>query len=180
MKPFLIFISFLQRWNRCFFLLSGKILLPLLPILFSTYSAKGQQSGLFINPDGVYKYQGKTYKKDGDIFGYFGTIKVLQLDTNKILINFFICKGAPSYNSGSFIDTFYYTNNQATYYGDTSLPELACTLNFDFNLKGVNVRLFSKDTNPVCDFGMNVSPNGFFKRVKTKAPTKKEILEDSK
>ena len=64
-----------------------------------------------INPNGTYQLDEKTKIKNGDTFGYFGDIKVKLIDNGKIVMSFYICKGAPSYNSGSFVDTLIYKNN---------------------------------------------------------------------
>jgi hypothetical protein len=141
-----------------------------------THPAKGQTSVL-INPTGVYKYSGKTYTKNGDTYGYFGTIKVSQLDQNKVLVNFYVCKGAPSYNSGSFIDTLTYINNQSVYRGDTTMIEGTCKLNFKFTSKGIYAELFSDYPNTACGFGHAVDAQGYYKKRKGKIPTKEEMLE---
>src|SRR5688572_16510806 len=67
---------------------------------------------------GTYKYVGKTYKKGEDIYGYFGSVKIKQISTEKIAISFYICKGAPSYNSGSFVDTLIVRQSKAEYKPD--------------------------------------------------------------
>jgi hypothetical protein len=140
-------------------------------------SSKGQTS-VRINPTGVYKYSGKTYKKNGDTYGYFGTIKVLQVDTDKVLMNFYVCNGAPSYNSGSFIDTLSIKKNQAVYHGDTTIIELTCKLTFNFTSKGIYAELFSDYPNSACGFGHGVIPQGFFKKQIGKVPTKDEMFKD--
>jgi len=150
--------------------------LLLLILLFFIKSSSAQTKTL--KPTGVYEYSGKTIKKDGETYGYFGTIKVLCLDTNKILVSFFICKGAPSYNSGSFVDTLQYSNSQAIYVGDTAMAETTCRLTFNFTPKGINAELFSNYPNSACGFGHAVDAQGFYKKIKGKIPTKEEILKD--
>ena len=137
------------------------------------------QTSDFINPAGVYNYDGKTVKKNGETYGYFGTIKVVMLDSTRILMSFYVCKGAPSYNSGSFVDTLGYSNNLAIYHGDRSMPETMCKLTFLFSAKGISAELFSDDLNSSCGFGHAVDAHGFYKRAKGKMPGIKEILEDA-
>lgn len=146
-------------------------------VAFCIHSAEGQTSAS-INPTGIYEYSGNTYTKNGDTYGYFGTIKVLQLEANKVLVNFYVCKGAPSYNSGSFIDTLTYINNQVVYRGDTTMAELTCKLNFKFTSKGIYAELFSDYPNTACGFGHAVDAQGFYKKQKGKVPTKDEMFED--
>src|ERR1700754_414505 len=141
--------------------------------MFSLFYTAKAQTPARINPTGIFNYDGKTVKKNGDTYGYFGTIKVLQIDSNRILMNFFICKGAPSYNSGSFTDTLHYTNNTCVYRGDTTFANTTCRLVFKFSLKGINAELFSEFPNSACGFGHAVDAYGFFKRMKGKIPTKK-------
>jgi hypothetical protein len=153
------------------------LVLLIVTLAFWTLTAKAQISAQ-INPTGVYEYSGKTYTKKGDTYGYFGTIKVLQLDANKVLVNFYVCKGAPSYNSGSFIDTLTYTNNQAVYRGDTTMVELECKLNFKFTPKGIYAELFSDYPNTACGFGHAVDAQGFYKKRKREIPTKDEMFQE--
>jgi hypothetical protein len=147
------------------------------PFLISSPSLKAQTIN-FINPTGFYKYDGKTYKKNGETYGYFGTIKIVRLDPGKILMSFYVCKGAPSYNSGSFVDTLDYINNKAIYRGDTTMAETTCKLTFHFTSKGISAELSSDYPNSACGFGHAVDAQGFYKRMNGKFPTKKEILND--
>jgi len=141
-----------------------------------TISVTGQNNN-FIDPSGIYEYDGETVNKDGETYGYFGTIKVLRLDSNQILVSFYICKGAPSYNSGSFVNTLKYSNNRAIHRGDTTEPLSTCRLIFNFNREGIWTELFSDNINGACGFGHAVDAEGFYKKVKGKLPTKEEILE---
>ena len=67
----------------------------------------------FINPTGTYKLVSKTVTKNGETYGYFGEINVKLLENTKIAITLYVCKGALSYNSGSFLDTLNYQKNIA-------------------------------------------------------------------
>lgn len=87
-----------------------------------------------VDPTGTYKYHGKTTKKHGETYGYFGTIQVKKLSTTKIVMTFYICKGAPGYNSGSFLDTLYYIGNKAIFKDEGILVQ------FSFDNKGVSVK----------------------------------------
>ena len=136
------------------------------------------QTKKVITPNGVYEFSGKTVKRNGETYGYFGNIKVLLLDTNKILVSFYICKGAPSYNSGSFVDTLNYINNIAIYTGDTSLDR-SCKLTFTFIATGINVNLQSENPNFACGFGHAVDAYGYYRKIKGRIPTKEEILRDT-
>ena len=131
----------------------------------------------YINPSGIYKLDSKVTKKNGETYGYFGDIKVLSTDKSRILISFFVCKGAPSYNSGSFVDTLDYINNIAIYKGDPE-TDSTCNITMSFLEKGIDVDLKSENLNFACGFGHAVDPHGFYYKLKGKIPKKEEILKE--
>ncbi len=146
-------------------------------LVLLTDAALGQKFSN-IDPNGVYNYQGKTYKKGGETYGYFGTIKVFRLDSSKILMSFYVCRGAPSYNSGSFVDTLNYINNEAVYVGDTESGQPACQVIFHFEQNGISAEMNAKDPNFGCGFGQGVDAQGYYRRKKRTIPAKEEILKD--
>lgn len=127
--------------------------------------AIGQTS---FNPTGTYVYQGKTTIKNGDTYGYFGTIQIKKLTDRKIVMTFYICKGAPSYNSGSFVDTLDYKNNQAIH----TYPD--CVTTFSFSKAGIYV----KETNSC--WGAGVVAHGYFKKKSSKQPILTDPLSGEK
>jgi hypothetical protein len=140
-------------------------------------SLTNAQPALYVSPDGVYSYQGKTMKKNGETYGYFGTIKVVHLNSEKVIVNFYVCKGAPSYNSGSFIDTLSYINNEATFTGDTTDGQPPCRVVFHFSKKGISADMIAADPNFACGFGHAVDAQGFYKRLPGKLPAKQDLLK---
>jgi len=129
--------------------------------------AIGQAS---FNPTGTYVYQGKATIKDGETYGYFGTIQVKKLTDRKIVMTFYICKGAPSYNSGSFVDTLDYKNNRAIHiYQD-------CITTFSFSNAGIYV----KETSNGSCWGAGVVAHGHFKKKSSKQPILTEPLTGEK
>ena len=142
-------------------------------ITFISIIAKGQaiQPTPFINPSGYYSLDNKTTVQNGETYGYFGTIKVKQVDSNRIFMEFYICKGAPNYNSGSFADTLLYKNGIAIY---TTTDDASCVITFNFNTTGgITVEEKTKDFNHGCSFGSAVVANGFYKRVVGETQTQK-------
>jgi len=137
------------------------------------------QTTKYVNPTGKYKLNSKTIKKNGDTYGYFGDIKVIALGKDKILISFYVCEGAPSYNSGSFIDTLAYKNNVAIYKGDPN-DDPSCNMRMVFSRKGVDVELKSDNPNFACGFGHGVDSQGFYNRIIGNIPKKEEILNDER
>lgn len=122
-----------------------------------------------LNPTGTYNYRGKKKVLDGTVFGpYEGIIQVQQIARNKILMTFFICKGAPSFNSGSFVDTLQLVNNTAIYTDPES--DSSCSITFSFDKKGVTVKEKTADYNAGCGFGHAVVANGRFKKISSKPP----------
>jgi len=120
---------------------------------------KGQN----INPAGYYSLDSKTTLQNGDTYGYFGSIKVKQIDSNRIFMEFYVCKGAPSYNSGSFEDTLLFKNGIAVH---TTKDDASCVITFNFNSAGgITVEEKTKDFNAGCGFGHAVVANGFYKKI---------------
>ena len=127
----------------------------------------------FTNPTGSYKLVSKTTVKHGDTYGYFGDIDVKLLDSSRIAISFFVCKGAPSYNQGSFVDTLTYKQNIAIH--TTPEDDTTCRITFRFGNKGVTVEQYQADLNFGCAFGHGVFADGFYKKVSSKVPVIRDI-----
>ena len=132
----------------------------------------------YIDPTGTYQLDSKTEKKGGDIYGYYGQIQVKRILLEKIVMTFEFNVGAPTYNSGSFVDTLNYNNNRAIY----TDPELdtTCKITFDFGKKGVFVKEETADFNTGCGFGNGVVAIGFYKRTSFKTPVLREPLTGKK
>lgn len=133
---------------------------------------------IIIDPTGTYILDSKTKKRNNDIYGYFGQIQVKKIGDNKIIMTFEVNKGAPSYNSGSFVDTISYFDNKAVY----TTPEFdpTCKITFDFAKKGITVKEETADYNSGCGFGHAVIADGFYKRVSNKTPILTEPLTGEK
>lgn len=138
--------------------MKNPFLLIVFQFLFLTLT-KGQN----INPAGYYSLDSKTTVQNGDTYGYFGSIKVKQIDSNRIFMEFYVCKGAPSYNSGSFDDTLLYKNGIAV---RTTTDDASCVITFNFNSAGgVTVEEKTKDFNHGCAFGSAVVASGFYRKI---------------
>lgn len=131
----------------------------------------GQQIGFakeVLNPTGTYKMKGKRVKVGGSIFGpVSGKIQVKQIAENKIVMTFYVDKGAPSYNSGSFDDTLSYRDGLATYY----FKEMGgdCKISFRFSKNSVMVHQ-TEGSYEECGFGYGVVVDGTFKKSSSKLP----------
>ncbi len=93
-------------------------------------------------------------------------------------MTFEVNKGAPSYNSGSFVDTLIYKNNKAIY--TASEFDTTCKITFDFDKNGVSVKEETSDYNSGCGFGHGVVADGFYKRMSGKTPILTEPLTGEK
>ncbi|MFN5649132.1 MAG: hypothetical protein ACK458_16580 [Sphingobacteriales bacterium] len=136
-------------------------------VLISCFGQSSDTSLKSLDPTGTYKLGKSAEDKNGDVYGYYGELRVKKVDSSKILMCFYICKGAPSYNSGSFVDTLSYNNMTASYrYADDS----TCTVTFQFEKKGVDVSSVQDDLNFGCGFGHGVLASGYFKKISHKEP----------
>lgn len=135
------------------------------------FTAVGQS---LVDPTGTYVYSGKTTKKGDDIYGYSGQIQVKKITSRKIVMTFEVNKGAPSYNSGSFVDTLSYSNNKAIYTNPED--DSTCKIIFRFDTKGVTVKEETADYNSGCGFGHAVVADGRFRKISSKRPKLKEPL----
>jgi hypothetical protein len=104
---------------------------------------------LYIDPTGTYNLVSKKTQKGSDIYGYSGEIQVKVLTEKKIIMTFNVNKGAPTYNSGTFVDTLDYMNNTAIYTNPIADP--SCEITFTFSDKGVTVK--ERTSNKVCGCG---------------------------
>lgn len=143
----------------------NKILLsPIFIIVLTSFNIQHN----YIEPTGTYKLNNIYKRKDGDVYGYSGEIQVKKIDSEKIIISFGVNKGAPSYNSGSFVDTLLYKENRAIYTDPES--DSTCKITFNFDKKGITVREETADYNFGCGFGHAVVADGFYKKVSKKVP----------
>jgi hypothetical protein len=127
-----------------------------------------------INPTGSYKLVSNAKIKDGDTYGYSGDIEVKLLDSSRIAISFYVTKGMPSYNSGSFIDTLFFQDNIAIY---KTNEDSTCTMTFKFSGRGIKVGEKTADYNSGCGFGHAVVANGFYKKTSSRVPQKENFLK---
>lgn len=132
----------------------------------------------YIDPTGTYGLNSETKKDGDDIYIYFGQIQVKRLNEKQIVMTFMVSKGAPSYNSGSFVDTLDYHVNKAIYVD----PELdpSCKITFDFTEKGVTVKEKTDNYNFGCGFGHAVVADGFFNKTSPDEPELRHPLTGEK
>jgi hypothetical protein len=138
-------------------------------LLFSQLSnSKG-----FINPTGTYTLSYEIEVKE--VFGPFGEVRVKLLDGNKVAISLFVCRGAPNYNNGSFIDTLVYTNNRAIHKTEN---DSSCAIIFTFKRNKVEIEQKQANLNFGCDFGQRVFADGVYDKVSNKIPLITDIDDE--
>ena len=115
------------------------------------------------NPTGTYNL-GNPDKTDA----YYGEIQVKKLESDRVAMTFYINKGAPSYHSGSFVDTLDYKKKQCVF--TTPDFDSTCAITFKFNKKGVNVNHESESYQSSCGFGSGVIAQGFFEKTTSETP----------
>jgi len=127
---------------------------------------------VYINPSGTYKMVSRITQKGVDFYGYSGHIQVKVLSETKIVMTFDVNKGAPSYNSGTFVDTLDYIENKAKF--KTPLIDPSCEISFVFSNKGITVKEIAKNYNCACGFGHGVVADGFYSKTSTEEPVLKD------
>jgi uncharacterized protein YecT (DUF1311 family) len=128
-----------------------------------------------INPTGFYFLDSKTETRNGETYGYFGDIAVKYISHNKVVVRLFVCKGAPSYSSGTVADTLTIINNKAIY--RNAQFDSSCRIIFTFFRQGIKVEELANDYNFGCDFGHAVIADGYYKRKSNKTPSDKELTD---
>src|SRR5438874_2735415 len=106
-------------------------------IAFFSFGQVNRSAEASFNPTGTYTLNLIYKVKDGDKYGYFGDIRIKRLSSSSFVMSFYVCIGAPNYNSGSFVDTVHYQGKNVITY--TPPDDSTCVLTFKFSSKGVMV-----------------------------------------
>ena len=123
----------------------------------------------FVNPTGTYLLKGEV--KNSRIIGHYGELRVQLLDTTRIALSYYVNKGYPNYEFGSFIDTLHYQDNRAVY---KPVNDSACAIYFAFEQKSVEV--FEEVTNPHSGCGMG--PGVMIPAVLAKTSSEAPVIQD--
>ena len=135
------------------------------------------QTQKFIDPTGSYTLVAPSKNKGGEIYGWFGDIKVKLLDSQRIAMTFFICKGHPSYNSGSFVDTLPYHNNIAVYQDTFDLIK-GCRVSFTFTKRRIQLQEEAADYSRGNCWGNGVYAFGPYRKYSSRVPLIRHPLTD--
>ena len=119
---------------------------------------------VFIDPTGTYILKGQV--QDNKVISHSGEIRVKLLQPELLTICFFLDKGYPGYESGSFLDTLRYEDNQSVY----ATRDSGCMLRFSFKPTGVELmHIFSQGASD-CGFAPGVLTGAFFKKTSSGVP----------
>jgi hypothetical protein len=105
----------------------------------------------FIDPTGTYLEKGEV--KNSKIVGHYGELRVRLLDTGTIALCFYVNKGYPNYEWGSFMDTLQYEDNRAIY---APANDSSCKVYFSFQLRSAEVSELLTDPHSGCGFRPDV------------------------
>ncbi len=132
------------------------------------------QNTKHINPSGTYTLNAHIRNQE-NIYGSYGDLQIKLIESNSIVVSLFYCKGEPSYNSGSFIDTITYINNISHY-----IPNLdsLCTLSFYFTDSNVYINQKSDVNVGACGFGYGVYIDDIYNKASSESPIIKDFLTD--
>src|SRR5450755_2368449 len=85
----------------------------------------------FIDPTGTYILKGATTKNK--VVGHSGEIRIKLLGKDRVAMCFYINKGSPGYESGSFLDTLSYNDDNEAVYTPAADPGCAFLFYFSAN-----------------------------------------------
>jgi hypothetical protein len=124
-----------------------------LPLLFlAWYPLTGEPARPdFIDPTGTYILTG-TVKKNR-ITGHSGELRARLLDRHTVAVCFYINKGYPGYESGSFTDTLAYEDNSISY---RPSYDTSCSVLFSFQPMMVEMLQIYTDPHSGCGFGPGI------------------------
>jgi len=122
----------------------------------------------FIDPTGTYILKGTI--KNSRILGHSGELRVKLLTPNKVAMCFYINKGYPGYESGSFMDTLAYDDNLVKF-----LPKTGdCSIIFCFSEIAAEIRQVYTNPRSSCGFGEGILVSTFFEKSSEERP----IIQD--
>lgn len=122
-----------------------------------------------IDPTGTYILMGSI--KKNRIIGHSGEIRVQLLDNHRIAMCFYINKGYPGYESGSFIDTLPYNESNARY---SPGKDSSCTILFYFHQRMVEIMETYTDPHLCYGFANGVLVSAVFDKTSSDKP----IIQD--
>ncbi|HMH31521.1 MAG TPA: hypothetical protein VK543_00735 [Puia sp.] len=129
----------------------------------------GPSEGSSVDPTGTYILKGDV--KKNEILGHSGELRAKLLGPKQVAVSFYISKGFPGYESGSFVDTLAFEDNIARYIPPSDRD---CIILFSFGDKSVEIEQVYRDPHCSCGFGKDIMVSAFFDKRSDEPP----IIQD--
>ncbi len=139
-------------------------------LFFSTLFFSGEPEHNSFDPTGTYVLLGTV--KRNRITSHSGEIRVQLLDPQRIALCFYINKGYPGYESGSFIDTLAYVDSCSRY---TPTADTSCAILFYFHRKAVEIMETYSDPLSGCGFPNGVLVSAVFDKKSANRPVIQDL-----
>jgi hypothetical protein len=138
-------------------------------LLSSNFFFLNAQIPSFIDPTGTYTLKGDV--KNHQIVSTSGEIRVLMIDSENIVMCFYISKGYPGYESASFTDTLHYADNKVQY---KISADADCSVLFSFRNEEAEITQVYSDPQG-CDFGKGILTSSVFEKSSIEKPVIKDL-----
>jgi len=138
-------------------------------LFFSQFFSSGNAPSDFFDPTGTYILKGEVTRNK--VTSHSGEIRVQLTDSDRIAICFYINKGYPGYELGSFLGTIAYENGTARYYPG---KDSSCMILFYFYQKRLELRTSYSQPNICCGFAKGALTSAVFKKASADRP----IIQD--
>lgn len=129
----------------------------------------------FIDPTGTYLLKGNL--KKNIILDHHGEIRVKLLNPKKIAISFYLNKGYPGYESGTFIDTLNYADNQVKY---VPPADRSCALYIKFSRRNAGIIETYLNPHSACGFPEGVLIPAQFEKASSAVPQIQDLSAHGK
>jgi hypothetical protein len=139
-------------------------------LFFSRLFLPDESTQSFLDPTGTYVLLG-TVKKNR-VTGHSGEIRVRLLDNQRIALCFYINKGYPGYESGSFIDTLAYGDSSSRY---IPTADSTCAVLFHFHRRTVEIMEIYSNPASFCGFANGVLISAVFDKTSTERPVIQDL-----
>jgi hypothetical protein len=163
----LILISQMMETMSRFLVIYTLLFLPL-----SGYQMDSIAIPSFIDPTGTYILKGEV--KKNRLTGHSGEIRVRLLEKTRIALCFYINSGYPDYESGSFLDTLSYRDNQASY---RPARDPQCSILFFFSRHKAEVQQLYNNPSSGCGFGKGVMASNVFEKYSGDEPVIQDLSQ---
>ena len=142
----------------------------LLLMVCGSLQAQSPPNAGFIDPTGTYILKGFVDKNQ--IMGQYGEIRIKMLSHEALALCFFINSGYPDYQTGAFVDTIPYKEDNLALAKPGPLAD--CRILFCFTPKALQTSLMYTDPASNCGFPKGVLVPAYFYKYSSAVP----IIQD--